>query len=326
MQHETKHIIPIAFVFDDAFALPAWVSIQSLISSCKETTFYEIFIVYSRLSEKNKKHFTVFNGTNFSVQFVEVDNSRFINAPSNKGWPFEVYYRLILPELFPGHDRMIYSDVDVMFKGDLASVYLGSLDAYQCAAVAAERMDEKDGFHQKLDGYENSFIFMSGFLVLNLKRMREENIVDGFFEAMNKYKGQLRMFDLEILNLVCGKIKPLPFSYCVLENLYYLENYKQAREYRFLKNTYTEKEIVEAIHHPIIIHYAGGKVKIWKQKNPDPAYLSYILQSPYKNDFMRKKYLKNVLWFFNPIFFILSFIIPIPRYRKTMRLLINGNF
>lgn len=75
------------------------------------------------------------------------------------------------------------------------------------------------------------------------------------------------MFDLEVMNLSCDKIKPVGLEYCVLENLYY-EKYQTTAEYKFLRNVYSDAEIDAAVEKPVIVHYAGAIVKMWKKSNP----------------------------------------------------------
>lgn len=317
--------IPAVFAFDDNFALPAWVAVKSLTVHAEQGAVYDIYIVYSRLSGETISRFKALETDNAKINFIKVDNERFSNAPKSQAWPYEVYYRLIIPELLPQYDKVIYSDVDVMFKGGLAELYGQNLDGYECGAVAAERKDEKGGIHQHFKEYCNDYIFMSGFMVLNTKKMREEKTVEKFFENMRKFEKSLKMFDLEVFNLSCSKIKPVGFEYCVLENLYY-GDYKNTTEYRFLKNVYSDAELEAAIAAPKIIHYAGGKVKMWKKINPAAEYYNYIKQSPYAEEFEKQRRFKKIVRLFNPLWYVLSKIAPAKKYRRKMKNICRGNY
>lgn len=320
-----KNIVPIVFAFDDNFKVPSWVAIKSLIDNAKENTLYDVFVVYSRVSDENIKAFKSLKNDNCNINFIKIDNSRFDNMPKSEAWPYEVYYRLIIPELIPQYDKIIYSDVDVMFKTDMAELYDEDISDYQCAAVPVENRDEKAGIHQHFAEYENEFIYMSGFLVLNAKKMREEKIVDKFFDNMRSFEKKLKMFDLEVLNLSCSKIKPVSFEYCVLENLYY-GDYKKSQEYKFLKNVYSEEELAKASKSPKIIHYAGGKVKMWKKIKPDDEYLSYILSAPFAEEYIKQIKFKKLVKCFNPIWYVLSKFAPSKQLRKKMKKIYRGNY
>ena len=317
--------IPIAFVFDDNFKLPAWVALRSLLTAAGAETFYEIFILYSRLNPENIEIFKQLSGPHGHVNFIKIDNSRFSQAPKSKSWPHEVYYRLIIPELLPQYDKVIYSDVDVVFKEDLSAVYDTDLTDFHIAAVPMETRNETNGIHQHFPEYKNDFVFISSFIIFNNKLINKENIVDKMFENMQLFEKRLKMFDLEILNLSCDKIKPLDIKYCVFENLYY-QDFHQAPEYKFLKNVFSDNDLSLAIKHPAIIHYAGSIVKMWRKINPQPDYMAFIRQSPYYGEFARQKLYKIFLRLFNPLWWLLGRILPSKKYRKQFRKIYQGNF
>ena len=317
--------VPVAFSFDDNFALPAWVAVKSLIDHAGENTFYDIFIICSRLNKQNRGYFKAMENGHARVNFVDIDNARFKNAPQSKAWPFEVYYRLIVPELIPQYDKVIYSDVDVMFKGDLSRLYNENLDGFQIAAVPAETMDEQNGVHQHYPEYKNDFIYFSGLIVFNNPECRKGKIVEKFFENMRRHEKRLKMFDLEVMNLSCDKIKPAGIEYCVLENLYY-NDFQATREYTFLRNVYADEEIAAAKENPVIVHYAGALVKMWKKLNPEPDYFEYIRRSPYYPEYCEKQNRKKFLSWFNPLWYVLGRVLPSKAQRKKFRNLYRGNY
>lgn len=319
------HTIPVVFVFDDNFKLPAWVAIKSLIDTAGAETFYDIFILHSRLSDENITIFNNLTNAHSRINFIKIDNSRFASAPKSKSWPFEVYYRLIIPEVIPEYDKVIYSDVDVMFKGDLTELYNEDIREFQIAAVAAETLDETCGVHQHYDEYNNDFIYFSGLIIYNNKKSMQDKIIDRFFSNMQRHEKRLKMFDLEVMNLSCDKIKPVGIEYCVLENVYY-NDFKATREYSFLRNVYADEEIINAKKSPKIVHYAGALVKMWKKINPEPDYLAYLAQSPYYPEYCCLRRKKQILRLFNPLWYILSRFTPIKSYRKKFRTLLRGNF
>ncbi len=320
-----KNEIPVVFCFDDNFRLPAWIAVKSLIACAERVTFYHIFILYSRLSEENQKLFADLQTDRAKITFIKIDNNRFNQAPKSPAWPYEVYYRLIIPEVLSQYDKVVYSDVDVMFKGDLSHLFNQDYSNYQIGAVAAERTDELNGIHQHYEEYTGDFIFFSGLIVFNNKKCREDNIVNKFFANMHKHKNRLKMFDLEVMNLSCDKIKPLGFEYCVLENVYY-GKYQATAEYKFLRNVYSDAEIDAAIESPVIVHYAGAIVKMWKKIKPAPDYYDYIRQSPYFFEYQKSRKKKIFLSLFNPLWYLLSRITPVKAYRKKFRNILRGNF
>ena len=72
----------------------------------------------------------------------------------------------------------------------------------------------------------------------------------------------------------------LPLKYCVLQSLFYLPDYKSAKEYSYLNKVYSDEEIQNSIKNVIIVHYAGKMGKPWRMKNPYPDYSEYINKLP----------------------------------------------
>lgn len=86
-----------------------------------------------------------------------------------------LYYRLLTPELLPQYDKAIYIDVDVLFKKDLSEVFNIDISGYECAAVPVELNSDKMICHKYFPENKNKYIYISSFLVMNLKLMREKN-------------------------------------------------------------------------------------------------------------------------------------------------------
>lgn len=282
----SKNNIPIVFTFNKKFMLPALVAIKSLLLSANQNTFYDIYLLIDRTIDDELQNcifdkLSEFN--NKKITFKKVDDKLFKNFPSTKKWPKIVYYRLLIPAIIKNYDKIIYSDVDVLFKKDLNQVYNIDLKDNYWAGVAAEK--NKDAIcHQYYPENPNEYIYMSGFMLMNLDKMRKENIISKFGKIVKKYSKKLKMFDLEILNLSCNKILALPIEYCVLENIY--DKMDSALEFPWLSKIYSKNTLLKAQNNPAIIHYAGRDDKIWtRSRNKINKNYLEILDSicPYLN-------------------------------------------
>ncbi|MDE4998687.1 glycosyltransferase, partial [Francisella tularensis] len=78
--------------------------------------------------------------TKHSISFHNVDESIFKDVPSDtrRGWII-TFYRLLIPKLLHQYDKVIYSDVDVLFQSDMSEVYYTDLTSYEWAGVIAEK-------------------------------------------------------------------------------------------------------------------------------------------------------------------------------------------
>lgn len=137
--------IPVVFTFDKRIILGAAVTIKSLIDTAKPETEYDIYVYHPDIDDKTAQEFAkMCEGTKHSITFEYISKEKFKNAPINKNgsWTEIVYYRLLIPELLPQYDKVIYADTDVLFKGDLTEAYNIDLKDYECAAVAMEPNNE----------------------------------------------------------------------------------------------------------------------------------------------------------------------------------------
>lgn len=270
--------VVIAFTFDNKFCTPAYVAIKSLIMSANTSTTYTIIIFYWNIPSKNLKKFNLLlENTKHEIVYLKAGQNEFKGFPVTRTWSYSVYLRLLLPNVLPQYDKIIYSDVDVFFLRDLSGLYDYNIENYQLAGVAAECKDTAKS-HQIYEEYANNYIYWSGLLLMNLKKLRQENFVDHVRFYVSKYKDRLKMFDLELLNLTCDKILPLPLRYIMLQSIYNEQDISNAPEFTQLTSVYSPEKINQEKENTVIIHYAGSPGKPWLSNKP-PAYYAKILNT-----------------------------------------------
>ena len=276
-------IIPVVFCFDKRIILGASVAIKSLIDCANPDTVYDIRIFHSDIDLENQKNISQLSkATRHNISYHYIDPEIFKNAPhNNHSWTELVYYRLLIPEILKEYNKVIYSDVDVMFKGDLSEIYNINLEGYEMGAVPVElNRENKMICHQYFPENKNDKIYISSFLVMNCALMREEKTVDKFFDVIKKFGKRLKFFDLDTMNIACDKFLPIPFGYGVFQSIFYSDDFTSGREYRFLKGIYSDSELIHAKNKPIMIHYAGYPGKPWRMKNTYPDYKEYMEKLP----------------------------------------------
>ena len=275
--------IPVVFCFDKRIILGASVAIKSLIDCAKDDTSYDIRIFHSDIEVNDQKNITLLaNGTRHNIAFHYINPDIFKGAPhNNKSWTELVYYRLLIPEILKEYDKVIYSDVDVLFKGDLSDIYNTDLTGYEMAAVPVE-INNKDTMicHTYFPENTNDKIYISSFIIFNSKLMREEKTVDKFFDVIRKVNKRLRFYDLDTMNIAINKFLPISFKYGTFQSIMYNNNIKNASEYEFLKGVYSDEELEEAKENTVMIHYAGKMGKPWRMKMPYKDYQEYINKLP----------------------------------------------
>lgn len=204
-----KHI-PIVFAFDNNLIEAAGVCFTSLLLNAKEDTFYEISVMHSPSIKLREEELQKITDTfpNCSLQFVAVDES-FESAFEIRHVTKATYYRLLIPDLFPKYDKVIYSDVDIIFRMDLQEVYFQDMgDNYVAGALDIGMNSFEKEYVEHLGNVKLWDYIQAGFMIFNLKKMREDGLVAKFkAEAANNHTYQ----DQDVVNMVCaGKKMILP--------------------------------------------------------------------------------------------------------------------
>ncbi|GAA7441812.1 glycosyltransferase family 8 protein [Helicobacter pylori] len=160
-----------------------------------------------------------------------------LNAFSQKRFSKMIMCRFFFASLFPQYDKMIMFDVDTLFVNDMSESFFIPLETHYFGAVrekdliAINRNSAKDLYElrqmrAKSIGVADAFpnleeaqilfdnYFNAGFLALNLKSWREENLENqliAFFLLKNE---KLLFPEQDALCFVCrGRILELPYSY-----------------------------------------------------------------------------------------------------------------
>ena len=235
-----KKIVPIAFAFDDKMEMPAGVAITSLLLNALPETFYDVFILHPERCDFSSSKINILPTIyhNCQIHFLSV-NDTFDRAFEIRGISVVTYYRLIIPELIPEYDKILYSDVDVIIREDLGRYYDLDLGENYFAGV--------DNCSRLRPGY-----YYSGNLIINSALIRRDGKMDEFRElGKNDYNQQ----DMDIMNIACnGRFLPLGPSYCLTNFLYELIVKKRAD----MEAIYGAEELDHAMKSGIV-HYNGAK-------------------------------------------------------------------
>lgn len=305
------NIIPIAFAFDNNLAFPACVALSSLMMNAKEDTFYDIFILHS--CKQPLKHEDIDRlpsyYKNCRIQYRTVD-STFDEAFEIRGITTPAYYRLLIPELIPEYDKVLYSDVDVIFRSDLGEFYNIDMTSYYVAGVdsLANLQSELVKYYNEAVGTGSEGIIYSGNLIINSKEILKDNLIPRFKKlAKNKYTFQ----DMDVLNIACrGKIKYLSPAFCLTT---YISEYNVYRKEDLLQ-VWSDKDIKDALSHGIV-HFNGKKP--WNDVciNFD-IWWEYYRRSPFYDD-------KRYFDFFNYKLNELDYLTLMKRVKVLLRYFIK---
>ena len=252
--------VPVVFAFDNNLIMPACVCISSLLRSADSDTLYDIFILHSEKCDFSHTPLAEYPETfpNCKITFRTV-YSEFISAFEIRGITTTAYYRLLIPEIIPEYDKVLYSDVDVVFREDLSKYYNENLDGYYMAGVdngSALRPGVQKYVKEKLGIDHRYGHFYSGNLVINSSEILKDNLIPRFRELAQK---NFHQQDMDIINIACyGKIKPLSPAFCLTN---FLTELIVKRKDEMLQ--YFSEETLSHALAKGIVHYNGPKP--WKE-------------------------------------------------------------
>ncbi len=255
------NIIAITMALDDRYLYPTLVSMTSILETRNKTTKYDFYIMHPgnfELSNKEKllsfnkkyKYSTTVNLIDMQKKFKKAKKDRHIKTPA--------YYRLSLSTLLPFIDRIIWLDGDTITFKDLKEMYDLDMDNlnYRGFLDIPNQLDHITK--------ENDHNICSGVLLINLKNLRKENMVDKYERFIEKYNKKLRKHDQTVINCISfDKIG-------ILEPKYGIFNYRNKKILRKKqkilgsrsKYQYSWKEILDAYENPTILHCVK---KVWKK-------------------------------------------------------------
>lgn len=242
---------PLIIAFTPNYFVPAATTLRSILDTSSNDYRYEVIcLVTEDIPTRQKQKLERMVGHRMSFKYVNCAG-RLQGAYIDPRYSEAASYRLLLPELLPEYDKVAYIDCDVIVRNDIAKLYEETnLDGYLLAAVA-EAAIEKQAERWEALGCDSRNYFNSGFLLMNLKQMREEGTTAKLLEAL--HADYLEFPDQDVLNIVCqGRTLLLPPIYNSIRT-FFIPHYKPD----FLQR-YTEKDWQDVQHHGTI-HYTGGK-------------------------------------------------------------------
>jgi len=209
--------VPIVMTMDENYVIPTKVAIWSVLRTIKKDYKVKIYILCNALLEQKYRADIVSlekRNANVSISFLEVDSKIFNKAKTTGHIPVASYYRLQIPKLL-NEDKCLFLDGDIIVRQDLYPLLSRELGENYIAGVKDTLvfwpLQQREEHRNRLDipgieGYVNA-----GIMLFNLKKMREDKLIDKFMFFLNA--GFLYM-DQDILNKVCyGHIMLLDEGY-----------------------------------------------------------------------------------------------------------------
>ena len=279
--------------FNNNYVIPAGVAFYSLLKNANSNYNYKIYVVHNDITEKNQKILSqiVSQFNNAQIEFINIENnfSELFKKTKNKShFSKEIYYKFLAPSLFKNYDKIIVSDVDVLWLDDISKLYFdfninedfyiyGWRELIQSNNTQEELWKKKKYKKFPKNDYHKLKIDV-GFCVFNLKKMREDNLEEKFIEYANKNLNNLFCPEQDAINVVCyPKIKFMPANAIVCSEAY--KNYLKTKKC-YSDEIYSKEEKEFAFNNPIQFHWATHK-KVWIEECPlKDLWKEYLFKTP----------------------------------------------
>lgn len=178
------------------------VSIQSIIETASPEREYEIHILYDFLDEEKIKRIGSMTTENVHIDFYKVERELFDGMPVTPRFPMEIYFRLLIPQIYAENNRAVYIDCDTVLLTDIAELYESDLEGCSLGAVRNASNEFRNTYvtgnlRLKKEEYINS-----GVLLIDKVKFRQEQIFEKVKEILTRMP-ELECPDQDAISIVC---------------------------------------------------------------------------------------------------------------------------
>ena len=220
--------IPIFFTIDDSYAPFLAVALNSAIKNSDPQRNYKAIVLYQDLGADNISRLQSLQTENFKIELMpiranmEALDDRMSNRLRCDYFTLTIYFRLFIPSMFPQYDKGIYIDSDVVLTDDIAKLFdidIGENYIGACNDLSIADIPPLVAYTEKAVGVNAKEYINSGVLLMNLKKMRDDDLEGHFLSLLNKYHFDSIAPDQDYLNAICnGKIYYLEEKWDTMPN------------------------------------------------------------------------------------------------------------
>lgn len=241
--------IDVAMATDAAYAQHAAVVVRSLLCAHAHRSLRFHFLC-DREAPAELAPLRLLVGTQGEFNHVRIPESWARRLSHHPKFGYHAWLRLLLPEVLPALDRVLYLDSDVVVNGALDDLWASDLRGRPVGAVANPLYPHQSDDHLRALGIERrEAYFNSGVLLMDLACMRKRSLSEKLVEFAIDRAALIHYPDQDTLNaLLWNDWQPLHPRYNAQTPLF---------ELRAAELPYSASEIAEARRSPAIIHFTG---------------------------------------------------------------------
>ncbi len=248
----------VVYSSSDSYSEICGISLVSLFENNKSIDYICVYIIDNGISENNKNKLEL-TAKKYCREIIFVDSINLEEITNTKvyvgRWNIGTYFRLYLASILPSKiDRVVYIDCDMIIRHSLEEVY--NLDMGNCIVAGVDDC-RSDLYRIEIGCRPGTAYINNGFMVIDLKKWREENVEEKFTKFISSRNGDCTYMDQAPLNGVLGpenkifELKPIYNS----QRIFYDFSFKQLMKLRKPEYHLSEDDYDKAICDPVIVHF-----------------------------------------------------------------------
>lgn len=290
--------INLCFITDDYYAMPTCVTISSILKSKKQSTICNVYILCKDVSENKKNKFLELDSESLFIKIIDMNGKEDFSKYKKEGIPATptAMYKFFIPEILKDLDKVLYLDGDIIVQKDLEELYNCDIGSNYIGAVK-----DTNGLDYHSLRNSNYKYFNSGVMVMNLKKMRQDDMPQKLLEY--RKNGYNKLMDQDTFNFVLkGNVLLLPFEYNTQMNtlsseLQGLKNYNVTNFKKYWKISNEISNIREIYEEATILHYTTAKPWKFYDGYGNDLWLKNYINSPYgdENLYRESYYISRII-------------------------------
>ena len=254
-----KNEIHVSYSLDSKLIYPTYISMLSGLVNCDESNILVFHLLLAYNFNTSDIPFFETLKENYAVKiFYYIIPNIFSKSPKWTAGTDCVYYKILLPFLFPDYDRIIYLDGDTLIRKDISEMFNCPFKGNYILGFPFYT-----GYIMKRYGIKRPKHYINGgCLLFNIKKIREDKKdIDLLFATMKRTKnwGFLEQDSINyVFNPYIGFL-PLKFGIYMIGN----NRTFKAISKGYVYSKINLKEGYEAVKDPSIVHFSCCWPKVW---------------------------------------------------------------
>ena len=294
----SKNLIHVSYSLDSKLVYPTYISMVSGLENCKEENLLVFHLLLSYDFNKSEIPFFETLKEKYQVKiYYYIIPNMFGNMKKWTAGTDCVYYKILLPFMFPDLERIIYLDGDTLIRKDIYEMYNYPFNGSYILGFPFYM-----GHIMKRYGIKKPEHYINGgCLLFNIKKIRKDKKdLDLLYETIKRWY-KWGFLEQDSINYVFyPNVGFLPLKY----GIYMIGNkatMKSLSRYTYTKLNLTEG--YEAVRDPAVVHFSCCWPKVWVNGTKN-LFGSKKVCLRYQNEFYyyvnKTKYFRDI---YNKLFF-----------------------